>query len=425
MVKNKKGNDKSKEYHFHLVSRSLADPLADQPGEGQSVLQPYVKQNDKKKNRGPDEAPGTALGLGEDLFGFHENLNDEEREKLQGIAYGDGVTRKSEEAMSALDATDCYFPMDGYNYEQHLRLMGTGAGKFFAAAGPGQQTDEGADEEDRSRLRPEERAALEALDHADAYEDGDDDFFGDLIGDGEEAQQVAREAAFGDYLDDSDDDDEEFDDDEPRPKPSGEMDAAFDMLLGEYDDDQLGPLDCLDDIDVAGSQRIEAFDFLIDEHIETNPLRLQQEKYKDEMLQPEKGQRYDYDDEPAPLVERTVRCAPEFDCESVLSLRSNLSNHPGKLKHPEKPKRNRAAKKEQLEDLDEDNAVDLPEVSTFRPKCETPEERKERKAAVKEHQRLCRAMKKETKEAFKAEAKKAHAKPNAGDLRDGVRHRPL
>ena len=41
----------------------------------------YVKQNDKKKNRGPSEAPGTALGLTEDLFGFHENLNDEEREK--------------------------------------------------------------------------------------------------------------------------------------------------------------------------------------------------------------------------------------------------------------------------------------------------------------------------------------------------------
>ena len=29
------------------------------------------------------------------------------------------------------------------------------------------------------------------------------------------------------------------------------------------------------------------------------------------MLQPEKGQRYDYDDEPAPLVERTVRTASQ------------------------------------------------------------------------------------------------------------------
>ena len=43
----------------------------------------------------------------------------------------------------------------------------------------------------------------------------------------------------------------------------------------------------------------------------------------------------------------------------------------------------------------------LVQISTLRPKCETPEERKERKAAVKEHQRLCRAMKKETKEAGK------------------------
>ena len=45
--------------------------------------------------------------------------------------------------------------------------------------------------------------------------------------------------------------------------------------------------------------------------------------------------------------------------------------------------------------------MDLPEVSTYRPRGETADERRARKDAVKEHKKLCRALKKETKEAFK------------------------
>ena len=82
MVRSKK-TDPSKEYHFRLVSRSLADPLADVPGESQNVLQPFVPQNLRKKGRGPTAAPGTALGLSEEVFGVHENLNEEERELLK------------------------------------------------------------------------------------------------------------------------------------------------------------------------------------------------------------------------------------------------------------------------------------------------------------------------------------------------------
>lgn len=270
---------------------------------------------------------------------------------------------------------------------------------------------------DRSRLTGEECAVLDALDAADAYEDAGDDFFADLVGGAEDA---ARKAAFGEYLDD--DEEEELEDDGARPR--GE-DGAFDALLDEYSEDKLGALEDEEETDMCGSQQIETFEHILDAHLEKP---VQQQARIRAGLDAHLGERVelpDVDEPLEPLETVEVQTGPEWDCESVLSLRSNLSNHPGKVERPDQKKVRAPRGAKPLPEIDEVEAVELPEVSTYRPRGETAEEKHDRKKAVKEHQRTCRALKKETKEAFKAEAKKAHAKPNAGDLCDGIRHRPM
>jgi protein LTV1 len=422
MVKSKKV-DPSKEYHFRLVSRSLADPLHDVPGESQNVLQPFVPQNTRKKNRGPTEAPGTALGLSEDVFGVHDNLDEDERELINAKVYGGDDDAKSVAAsVSRLDG-DCYFPPDGYDYSKHLRMMG-GAGARFLEAGPGQQSVAAP------AANREEQEALDALEDADEYEEADDDFFGDLVKEDVD-EDTARAAAWGGHLADSDDDDE-FEDEELPTGAKTKLDEDFDALLEEYADDQLGALDQeAEDEKLLGSKDLAEFEYVIDEHL-NKPLRSAAKIRRDlnEHLAdegPREPLEWNDTEEPLEIVE--VKQEPEWDCESVLSLRSNLSNHPGKVGRPEringKALERGPARPAPLPEIDEAAAVELPEVSTYRPRGETSEERKARKDAVKEHKKLCRTLKKETKEAFKTEAKKNSVARNAGDLREGVRHRPL
>jgi protein LTV1 len=420
MVKSKKV-DPSKEYHFRLVSRSLADPLADVPGESQNVLQPFVPQNIRKKGLAPREAPGTALGLGDDVFGVHDNLNEEERELINYKVYGgDDDTRSVAASVSRLDG-DCYFPPDGYDYAQHLRMVG-GAGAKFLEAGPGQQSVAAP-----AATRAEQEA-LAALEDAEEYEDADDDFFADLVKE-DVCDDAARVAAWGEHLVDSDDDELE-DEDESPSGPKTKFDREFDALLEEYADDQLGALDNeAEEEKLIGKKDLAEFDFVIDEHL-NKPLRQDAKIRRDlnqHLADEERAGPVEWDDTEEPLEIVEVKEGPEWDCESVLSMRSNLSNHPGRVGRPDRinPKAGERQAKAPLPEIDETEVVELPEVSTYRPKGETPEERKARKDAVKEHKKLCRALKKETKEAFKTEAKKNSVARNAGDLRDGVRHRPM
>eukprot|EP00812_Abedinium_dasypus_P008926 NODE_2651_length_898_cov_38.423488.p2 GENE.NODE_2651_length_898_cov_38.423488~~NODE_2651_length_898_cov_38.423488.p2 ORF type:complete len:281 (-),score=125.73 NODE_2651_length_898_cov_38.423488:55-843(-) len=103
-----------------------------------------------------------------------------------------------------------------------------------------------------------------------------------------------------------------------------------------------------------------------------------------------------------------------WDCETVLTTLSNASNHPGKIERikvgvKKKPKPVAIPEEggEDSEEGDDDAAAaELPEAPTVRDRNETPEERKARKAAVKELQRQARVMKKDSKNLYKAEAAK-------------------
>ena len=124
----------------------------------------------------------------------------------------------------------------------------------------------------------------------------------------------------------------------------------------------------------------------------------------------------------------------KWDCESFASQYSNIYNRPTLIKgelaytflfQPLNSDANsRLSRKnlKRMERLERESAVTAPElideemeegsddevstVSTFRPKGETPEQRKLRKQAVKEARRVRRVEKKANKEAFAEEYRK-------------------
>lgn len=440
-----KKKDRSKEYHFKLVSRSMADPNRDMPDVAQHVLVPYVPSNMRKKGVQELEAPGAKLGLDESVFGLHDNLREEDREQYRKRIYGlqdedvDEVMNEEEE--EKLDA-DCYFPADGYDYEKHLRAVGdkppaTGAQLGSAPPGftPGNETDDHyLYGKPTAHFTRDECAVQEALDEDEEYEEADEDFFEELLEDAVGDKDVMRPALWGGGV---------------APSADAEADDEFDAVLDEYDDGLLGAMD--DEPEGLENGRcIDEYESVLDDFL-AKPLKLKAKianALDAHIGEGEEGEEAEEEDEDCRVghASRTLALVEEddgalsdseiakkfdkvtvsedaFDCESVLSLRSNTSNHPGRIHRPEKDKRKppMAAVVEEAEE----KVVELPEVSTLRARDETPEERKVRKAAVKEHQRMARQLKKETKELFKAERTKASTRVNAGDLRDGVKHFPL
>lgn len=119
----------------------------------------------------------------------------------------------------------------------------------------------------------------------------------------------------------------------------------------------------------------------------------------------------------------------KWDAETVLSLRSNLDNHPGTLDAPRRGKirlssktglpvgyvgaEGRERKLEEVAEGEEEGEEEEERVMVeARKKGETKEERKARKQAVKEAQREARQRKKGLKTAF-TEAKKEESKRQA------------
>lgn len=121
---------------------------------------------------------------------------------------------------------------------------------------------------------------------------------------------------------------------------------------------------------------------------------------------------FDSDDETSSGEEETDD-SRLWDCESVLSTLSNLSNRPGKIskiKVVGKPKQKELPKVVEEEeggeneagDDDDNSVIELPDVITERKRGETAEEKKARKASVKEMRRVCRQMKRRARKCTKA-----------------------
>lgn len=226
----------------------------------------------------------------------------------------------------------------------------------------------------------------------------------------------------------------------------GEIDDQFERLvLEEYEDEDIGDME-ENSQRIAGRATIGQFAGLIEEAHELNPssTKSQLKKYmeacgfndddaelsiraaklaiqKFERL--EESEHVGHDENPVLDVDEG-RPRMEWDCESILSLRSNLYNHPRTIAEPRQRriclKRNGLPmimdeddqiEEDQMEKKGDENYSDESEnsmrakqvASVPRPKNETTEEKKARKAAVKAAKKENRAAKKASKLAYRRE----------------------
>jgi len=216
-------------------------------------------------------------------------------------------------------------------------------------------------------------------------------------------------------------------------KPRDEDFERF--MADQYGDDEIGPRD---EDDIEG--QIELDDTVLDEYLN------EQKAEQQELISLYEPQRGFKDDEPRVIAETRAIIERHYleeeseedtesgdesedesrtwDCETVLSTLSNLSNRPGKIGRlkivKEKPQPLNPVKEAEGKDDEAEDVVELPDVVTTREKGETAEEKRARKASVKEMRRICRQMKKESKDMYKKEAAKLPGQGGA-DLRQKTR----
>jgi len=207
----------------------------------------------------------------------------------------------------------------------------------------------------------------------------------------------------------------------------------FDRFMAdEYGEEEIG---ACDNEEIGGNMSLERCEAVLDEYIGVK--QVEAERWHS-IYEPVKGKKDNVPrviEETRAIIEKHYSKEEEeaedtssgddsedesqtWDCETVLSTLSNLSNRPGKIgriKVVKKPapalksvKEDENMEEDEKEDEDEEgnDIVELPDVITTRPKGETAEERRARKASVKEMRRVCRRMKKDSKDMYKSEAAK-------------------
>ncbi|CAB3408488.1 unnamed protein product [Caenorhabditis bovis] len=258
-----------------------------------------------------------------------------------------------------------------------------------------------------------------------------------------------------DHTDDDDDDDEEigdnekgytFEDDEVYPEHEKrltreemrEMDEIFEQVMdAEYNEDQIGELDG-DDYDVGGclepsGGRLHQLvnDAASFRNTEDEDKEIAKRYTLERMRLIEEGKLKEKEEMEIVEVDDS-RKRMKWDCESFATQYTNIYNHPTLIRDNKASLSKNALRKfdKQIEQMDiaeeeeeededcemEDDASDFTTVSTIRPKGETPEQRRLRKAAVKEARRARREEKKANKTAFAVESRKL-AKGRIGQIK--------
>lgn len=236
------------------------------------------------------------------------------------------------------------------------------------------------------------------------------------------------------------------------------IDEQFEHLAVEYDEDELGYMDDKAD-EINGIADVHDFNHVLDEFVRDHPKRGEGSNANDakKIFLQEEMELYGFGNEDADVAIRMARQAirraeeaenddsaekqrnydpdilleakrEKWDCESILSLKSNLYNHPGTITEPSRQKSTAPgtirlnkhglpadyipkAGFTSVKPIDEGEEIEcdcsLPQALSSRKKGESLEEKKERKAAVKAAKRQARVAKKELKMIFKQEKVKA------------------
>ncbi|CAH1775437.1 unnamed protein product [Owenia fusiformis] len=196
------------------------------------------------------------------------------------------------------------------------------------------------------------------------------------------------------------------------------LDDRFEKLYEEYDETEIGALDH-EEIDGHLQQNSDLLNLAMNEF----------EKQQDQILlkdvivkgNPDDVQSSsDSEDNTQMITVELDMPKKEWDCESILSTYSTLYNHPKTIELPKKDKPIKLTKRMNIpddaiptrgltkrqieEEMKQGDMFD--KASTYRPKGETPEERKARKEAIKAERKERRVERKMNKNAFKEENKR-------------------
>jgi protein LTV1 len=346
------------------------------------------------------------------------------------------IEAETSESPGELETFDGYFPEDGYDYSQHLREINPD--RFIATVRkPAEQSIDAKDRE-----LAEVVAALNASDDAESTEI--DNEFISKLGPLDERTRLGLlwgEDQVEEYISMPTEKllaiQSKIRDIEQRAQ--AKTDEDFESFFSrEFCDSKIGGLTS-DDVNVeeADSVYSECEDDSGDESEGSeaegeceDPEAMRQEclEATKRIVQMNKRLQVsvlDTDQDESDIVIVPFSNVPEWDCQSVLSTRSNTFNHPGLIGRP----RREVTKAPHVEPIaEEEETIDTPvkSVSTLRKKNETPEERRERKKAIKEFQREQRACKKadekERKNQINAEKRSIAALKHGsyGDIPAGV-----
>ena len=476
------------ENHEYLVQRI---PITINSKPATSVLQRVTPKNALKKGKVNIELPKNLCeALTPEYFGIHENLPVTELVNLSNNVYGskenfpDSVKKKIAECTKAnrlsqhslsdeiLETADCYFPLDGYDYEQHLRVMRPECIRSAVGGTPIQQA--------AKQLSTEEDEVLKALENAEEYDGLSDETVREVLeganeslllwGSANEMDKTAlrstdEKEAIQRLLLETRDYDTLSGGDE-----LSENDELYSILEEEYKEDEIGELEETVVTNATDPNHLKAV--LNQFHQESrkkhvsvivpggrpndeDALNLDNKEAPRHDIEPldedERNKILETLQRLTPLNEMTSSCSSEsdqqederWDCQTILSTRSNLENRPGRIQKPcrgsgvlpailEKLiKTNSVGRvlyttREQLENIEEESLsttsehvansngnstnnediARLPAIPTKRLPGETLEEKRARKAAVKQAKRLIRQSKKEIAAIHKNEEKK-------------------
>jgi len=344
--------------HFKLVSRSQNDPHADKPDASPLVLEPYVPPGaPRRTGLSPEElleVPEALEKVGQEYFAPRPgDLVDADR-CASNIAVQDYELTEED-----LDG-DCYFPRDGYNYEQHLKKVSGakgGSGVVGVVLDAPQKPDMN-EISNSTAATTEESEALRALAHADEYDELEDGALDELLPGGVVDpttvlwgatavdddlpdlalfREMRKNAALAGI--------EGFDDENEGQGPHQETGTEDfrQFLAEEYGDEEIG---ACEEQDIEGEIDLETNEEILDEYLKN---RENDQKMMHSIYEPQKGK---YDDVPRvieetkAIIERHYQEESDdetssgeesedesrtWDCETVLSTLSNLSNRPGKI----------------------------------------------------------------------------------------------
>lgn len=395
---------------FHLVHRSQRDPLQASEDASSRVL----LSADEKSNREKKKEELTKYGIYfDDEYDYLQHLKDtNEGYDLEPVEQKFRVNAPQE---VKLHLPSSVFPTD---VETEVGLLN----KAVAITGPQPDWDpdivEGLDED---------------FDYNDPDNVLDDDFMlkanAPKNGSMEEDDEYGSDEDFGsDKADFSDDDGEHmFMDEETKTQFTNYsvsssvmrrnegltlLDDRFEKLYEQYEDTEIG---ALDHEDIDGCQGSHVLDSILEEF----EMGQEEKKFKDIKNYNEE---VDVDsDKDCDIVQMVIEEPKEkWDCESILSTYSNLYNHPKLIQEPQNKKKIELTSKLKIpsdifdkpgltrKQLEKEIRQNLKSdcTSTFRPKDESTEEKRIRKAAIKQERKERREEKKTNKQLFKSEKKR-------------------